>query len=96
MLNTLNGMENRILREEIADLEKLPSYEQAKRDTLISMGSPSSPGAYKDGWDNAVSLFANESYETGYHTAIAQFSYQQTPHNKYLVPEPKNKEVASK
>lgn len=88
MVNTLNGMENRILREEIADLEKLPSYENGRRDAIIQMGGPQSGTTYHDGWKDAMEL-NGEGWAGGYHCAIQQFGYQKPNYTNYLAEKPK-------
>lgn len=95
LVNDIYQAEHRILKDEIYELSQKPTYEQGCRDTLIKMGSPNQPGAYKDGYDAATSLFANESYTTGYHNAIQQFGYQQVDSSRFLVPEPKKNDNKS-
>ncbi len=67
----------------INDLNRLPTYEQGCKDTLIKMGGPQQPGSYRDGWDAAMEL-NGEGWSGGYHAAIFQFGYQKPDTSRYL------------
>lgn len=86
--NDIYLAEHRILKDEIAEHEKKPTYEQGCKDTLIKMGANGTEG-WNNGYDAAVSLLANTSYAEGYHSAIQQFGYQKPDTSRYLSPEPK-------
>ncbi len=90
LMNLIYEAENRILKEEIAELEKRPTYEQGCKDAIIKMGGPQYPGSYKDGWDAAVLTFDTKSYSDGYHTAIQQFGYQKSKGDRWLIEDPTN------
>lgn len=77
--------ENRILRDEVSELSRKPTYDQGFNDAIIKMGSPQNPGSYKDGWDAALKTL-DGSYQEGYHTAIQQFGYFENESVKFLVP----------
>lgn len=85
--NDIYLAEHRILKDEIAEHEKKPTYEQGCKDTLIKMGANGTEG-WNNGYDAAVSLLANSSYSDGYHQAIFQFGYQKPDTSRFLVPEP--------
>lgn len=74
--------------QQLKELERRPTYEQGQKDTLIKLGAPDGPSAFRDGYDLAVSLYANAGYSEGYHQAIFQFGYQPVNTSQYLVPEP--------
>lgn len=76
--NIIYIAENRILKEEISSLERKPTYEEGSRDSILKMGGPQIPGAYRDGWDAAILTFDTNGYADGYHAAIRQFGYAKT------------------
>jgi hypothetical protein len=73
--NIIYIAENRILKEEVSSLERKPTYEEGSRDSILKMGGPQIPGAYRDGWDAAIQTLDTKSYADGYHAAIQQFGY---------------------
>ena len=93
--NVIYQAEHRILKDEIYQKERAlaerPTYEQGYKDALVRVGGPQSPGAYQDGWDDAMKIYASEnSYADGYHAAIKQFGYTKTTAmTRWLIPEPK-------
>lgn len=93
--NVLYLAEHRILKSEIYEkdraLDSRPTYEQGYKDALVRVGGPQTPGAYQDGWDDAMKIYASEnSYADGYHAAIKQFGYTKTSTMaRWLIPEPK-------
>jgi len=88
--------EFRIQQEQIEDLarqvveaKQKPSYQDGYRDAIVRMGGPQTPGAYQDGWDDALKTVNYEGYADGYHTAIKQFGYAKTSNmTRWLVPDP--------
>ena len=88
--------ELRIQQEQIEDLARQvveakqnPSYQDGYRDAIVRMGGPQTPGAYQDGWDDALKTVNYEGYADGYHTAIKQFGYAKTSNmTRWLVPDP--------
>lgn len=90
LVNSIFNAENRIIKDEIAELAALPTYDQGYKAALIRVGGPQQPGAYQDGWDDALKICNTESdYADGYHAAIQQFGYTKTTAmNRWLVPEP--------
>lgn len=76
--NIIYIAENRILKEEVSSLERKPTYEEGCRDTILKIGGPQTPGAYRDGWDAAILTLDTKSYADGYHAAISQFGYAKT------------------
>lgn len=95
LINTIYDAEHRILNDEIRELTGIiaekPTYDQGFKAALIRVGGPQAPGAYQDGWDDALKLCgAENNYADGYHAAIQQFGYTKTTAmNRWLVPEPK-------
>lgn len=88
LVNSIYNAEHRILKEDISDLEKKPTYDQGFKDALIRVGGPQSDGLYRDGWDDASKFFCDASYSEGYHNAIQQFGYTQPKGTtKWLAPE---------
>lgn len=81
--------ENRILEQEVRELENKPTYEDGYKDAIVR-SSGSWGGDYQAGFRDAYKLLDGKSYADGYHEAIAQFSYQ--TNGKELVPKP-TKEV---
>ena len=73
---------------ELAEARRAPTYDMGYRDAIIRMGGPQQPGSYQDGWDAALKTINYDNYADGYHAAISQFGYTQTPNAKWLVPEP--------
>lgn len=91
LINSINQAEYRILKDEIASLERQPKYDEGYKAAIIRMGGPQTPGAYQDGWDDAMKVIGAESnYADGYHAAIQQFGYTKTAGmTRWLAPEPK-------
>ena len=91
MLNSIYEAEHRILKDEIYEFSTKPTYEEGYKAALIRLGGPQVPGAYQDGWDDALKIYGeNGGYAEGYHAAIAQFGYtKNTAMTRWLVPEPK-------
>lgn len=88
ILNSIYNAERRILKDDISELEKKPTYDQGFKDALIRVGGPQSDGLYRDGWEDAAKLFCDASYTEGYHNAIQQFGYTQPKGTvKWLVPQ---------
>ena len=85
--NTIFIAENRILKEEISSLERKPTYEDGCRDTIIKIGGPQTPGAYRDGWDDAIKTLDTRNYADGYHAAVQQFGYMKTTNSRWLIAE---------
>lgn len=85
--NIIYVAENRILKEEISSLERKPTYEDGCRDTIVKIGGPQTPGAYRDGWDDAIKTLDTRNYADGYHTAIQQFGYAKTTNSRWLIAE---------
>lgn len=91
LLNSIYEAENNIIKDELAEFEKKPTYEQGYETALIRGGGPQTPGAYRDGWDDALRLCGAKDYADGYHAAIEQFGYTKTTAmNRWLVPETQN------
>ena len=88
IVNEIYHAEHRILKDELSELERRPTYESGVKDTLIKMGANGTEG-WNNGYDAAVSLLANSSYSDGYHQAIFQFGYQKPDTSRFLAPEPK-------
>lgn len=92
--NVLYQAEHRILKDEIYQKERAladrPTYEQGYKDALVRVGGPQAPGAYQDGWDDALKIYGTENgYADGYHAAIKQFGYTKTTAMaRWLIPEP--------
>lgn len=79
MANVIYQAEHRILKDEIAEWEKKPNYDQGFKDAIVRQGGPQTPGAYQDGWDDAMKVIGTQSnYADGYHNAIQQFGYTKT------------------
>lgn len=93
--NVIYQAEHRILKDEIYQKERAladrPTYEQGYKDALVRVGGPQTPGAYQDGWDDALKIYGTENgYADGYHAAIKQFGYTKTTAmSRWLAPEPK-------
>lgn len=93
--NVIYQAEHRILKDEIYQKERAlaerPTYEQGYKDALVRVGGPQTPGAYQDGWDDAMKIYGTDNgYADGYHAAIKQFGYTKTTAMaRWLVPEPK-------
>lgn len=85
--NIIYIAENRILKEELSSLERKPTYEDGCRDTLVKIGGPQTPGAYRDGWDDAIKTLDTRNYADGYHTAIQQFGYVKPANSRWLIAE---------
>ena len=85
--NIIYIAENRILKEELSSLERKPTYEDGCRDTIIKIGGPQTPTAYRDGWDDAVKTLDTRNYADGYHTAIQQFGYAKPANSRWLIAE---------
>lgn len=79
----INKVEREYFVDTINEMNRLPTYEQGCKDTLVKMGGPTQPGAYRDGWDAAMSL-NGEGWAGGYHAAIQQFGYQKPDTSRYL------------
>ena len=95
LINSIYEAENRIIKDELSALDKQPTYDQMYEKILVRMGGPQSPGAYRDGWDDALKLYGEKDYAAGYHTAIEQFGYTKTSSmNQWLVPEINSSEIA--
>ena len=90
LVNSIYDAEHRILKDEISELAGKPTYDQGYKAALIRIGGPQIPGAYQDGWDDALKLCgAENNYADGYHAAIQQFGYTKTTAMaRWLVPEP--------
>jgi hypothetical protein len=95
LLNAISIAEHRILKDEIASLDRRPTYDEGYKNALIRIGGPQTPGAYQDGWDDCMKVIGQDSnYADGYHAAIQQFGYTKTSTMaRWLVPEPKEKAV---
>ena len=90
LINSIQQAEYRILKDEISELNGKPTYDQGYKAALLRVGGPQTPGAYQDGWDDAMKMYMDSSYADGYHNAIAQFGYTKTAGMcRFLVPEPK-------
>lgn len=83
--NSIYQAEVRILNEEVAELDRKPTYDQGYRDAIIKMGGPQNPGAYQDGFDAAMKVVDNGGYQNGYHACILQFGYQKPETSRWLV-----------
>lgn len=76
------------LARQVVDAKQKPSYESGYKDAIVRMGGPQTPGAYQDGWDDALKTMNYEGYADGYHTAIKQFGYSKTSNMvRWLVPD---------
>ena len=85
--NVITKAENRILKDEVTELDRRPTYENGYKDALIRKGGPNDKGDYQNGWEDAMKLATKDStYADGYHQAIQQYGYQKT--SEYLVSEP--------
>lgn len=85
--NVITKAENRILKDEVTELDRRPTYENGYKDALIRKGGPNDKGDYQNGWEDAMKLVTKDStYADGYHQAIQQYGYQKT--SEYLVSEP--------
>jgi hypothetical protein len=84
--NVIYRAEHRLLKDEISELERKPTYEQGYKDALIRSGGPQNSGNYQDGWDDAMKVAGEGHYSDGYHAAIQQFGYQK-PKTRWLVAE---------
>ena len=92
--NLIYQAEHRILKDEIATQDRKPTYEQGYKDALVLIGGPQTPGAYQDGWDDAMKVYFDASYADGYHAAIQQFGYTKTSTMaRWLAPEPSKKKM---
>jgi len=91
LMNSIYGVEHRILKDQIFELADKPTYDQGYKAALVRVGGPQTPGAYQDGWDDAMKICgAENNYADGYHAAIEQFGYtKNTAMNRWLIPEPK-------
>ena len=90
--NDIYYAEHRILKDEIAEHEKKPTYEQGQRDLLVRLGGPQNGGAYQDGWDDACKVVGGD-FAMGYHTCQQQFGYQLQPHySRFLISKQDKKE----
>jgi hypothetical protein len=95
--NVIYHAEHRILKDELYQKERAladrPTYEQGYKDALVRVGGPQTPGAYQDGWDDAMKVYADKGYADGYHAAIQQFGYTKTTGlARWLVPESKTED----
>lgn len=85
MVSVFNA-ESRILRDELQEQRYKPSYDDGYRDAIVRMGTPSTPGAYTDGFMAAAKIYQNSSYAEGYHNAIKQFGYHEIPNANTKLP----------
>ena len=85
LVNSIYHAEHRILKDEIREKEQKPTYEQGYKDAFIRIGGPQNPGAYQDGWDDAMTVVGEGGYANGYHAAIQQFGYQKPDTSRYLI-----------
>ena len=83
---SIYSAESRILRDELNEIRYKPDYESGYRDAVIKMGTPTSPGAYTDGFTAAAKIYQNSSYAEGYHNAIKQFGYNEIPNANTKLP----------
>ena len=90
--NVISRAENRILKDEVTELDRKPTYESGYRDALIRRGGPSDKGDYQSGWEDAMKIVTKDSnYADGYHNAIQQYGYQKG-NSEYLVQKPETEQ----
>ncbi|RTK94081.1 MAG: hypothetical protein EKK64_09245, partial [Neisseriaceae bacterium] len=59
--NVITKAENRILKDEVTELDRRPTYENGYKDALIRKGGPNDKGDYQNGWEDAMKLVTKDS-----------------------------------